>query len=1116
MKKIYSSTAAWLKAVTLLVVLCVSGTYVSANTTTELELGELMSGRTYTIPANTHATATFNATSDGVVKLTSSLGVNYNFVPYSDAEYSNTITCERDEVSRTKSFSATEGTTYYFQCSSGINAFDVTFEFEAETVVAEPTMTITPAGGATKETAVDTDTFTFTVKFDGVTSVESTGTGNWIELVGWGEHPRNGQEGWYGEAVYYNIEKVDDTTFTLVPIAESLTEGVYQLYIESGEFWFDGDTSKKNEETYLYYNYTGGEAVIIENNVTVTPENNSKVDKLSTITLAFEKSIEIPGFENGTSAKAQVYDAENNVVSEGAVEFNENDWSAKIVDVKFSPAVKDAGTYTVKIPAGAFDFDISNTVALSPEYTFTYTVTGENAGIDYTITLDPAPGKVEKLTTFTLTFNGVESATPTTKITDYDNSDYLITLGDWNEVYTVDPVEGSQTSFILTPMWEEEFTIKGTYKLNIPEGGFYFNGDTKLINDAYSPTYTIEGPKEPTVTYVAEPAAGNVSSLEYVALTFTPSITSINDIDANVVLTKGDEVLETIAVADLMLTDFGPIPTVSANFSKEYTEIGTYTITFPAGFASLEGGLTNEEIKLTYNMLSQTGEYNIVVNPAEGTVSELRTITVTYEGVGSLSVPSDIGPSQFPYYGTVNEDGSINKVQFGLTSSASRNTITMSTTNTKPITTPGKYAVVIPAGYVEIDGVLSTEDVRFDYTIEGESAEFTLVADPEAGDVLAKDLYEINITFEGAKAVEFHDMGSYPSVYAITEDGKRGTQFYGTYDTHDTGFTYTMVSQHRGNLVPGKYQFIIPINYATITGSNDVTTTLVKEIVIDYTVIENENQVITVIAPTPEQKLESLYHFEISFEGATEVVLNEEKKMTGAYLYQITDEGKKFYSDLIAMATPNGAMLDVMAEAATEEGEYLLVIESGLFNVDGLENKELNYTYYIEAIPVTNRPMEIDVEEGIVDSLKDFTLTFPDNEVVEIYEGNHIEIILFTSQATDLNRNDLDFGMPTIAFEIEINGNEIKLIGHTEVTAAGNYYLIIPEGFFLVDGKRSAERTFEYHIAAGVEGIFSDAEELNVYNVNGVLILRNAKASDLKQLDNGIYIVNGKKIFLTK
>lgn len=1114
MKKIYSSTAAWLKAVTLLVVLCVSGTYVSANTTTELELGELMSGRTYTIPANTHATATFNSTSDGVVKLTSSLGVNYNLVPYSDADYSTTITCDRDEASRAKSFSATEGTTYYFQCSSGINAFDVTFEFEAE-VVAEPTMTITPAGGATKETAVDTDTFTFTVKFDGVTSVESTGTENWIELVGWGEHPRNGQEGWYGEGTYYDIDKIDDTTFQLIPLQETIASGVYRLKIPAGEFWFNGDSSNTIEETLLFYNYAG-EVVIIENNVTVTPENNSSVDKLSTITLAFEKSIEIPGLENGAPAKAQVYDAENNVVSEGAVEFNENDWSAKIVDVKFSPAVKDAGTYTVKIPAGAFDFDVSNTVALSPEYTFTFTVTGKEAGIDYTLTLDPAPGNIEKLTTFTLTFSGVESATPTTKITDYDNSDYLITLGDWAEVYTVDPVEGSSTSFILTPMWESEFTTKGTYKLNIPEGGFYFNGDTKLINDAYSPSYTIVGPKEPTVTYVAEPAAGNVSSLEYVALTFTPSITSINDIDASVVLTKGDEVLETIPVANLMLSEFGPVPAVSAIFEKEYSEIGTYTVTFPAGFATLEGGLTNEEIKLTYNMLSQTGEYNIVVNPAEGVVSQLRTITVTYEGVGKLSVPSDIGPAQFPYYGTVNEDGSITKVQYGLTSSASGNVITMSTTNTKAITTPGNYAVVIPAGYVEIDGILSTEDVRFDYTIEGESAEYTLVSSPESGEVVAKDLYEINVTFEGAKNVEFHDMGNYPTLYKLTEDGKRGTQFYGTYDTDETGFTYIMVVQHRSNLEPGNYEFVIPINYVTVTGSNDVTTTLVKEIVIDYTVIEDENQVVTVIAPTPECKLESIYHFEISFEGATEVLLNEEKKMNGAYLYQITEEGKKFYSDLIAMPTPNGAMLDVMAEAATEEGEYLLVIEADMFTVDGLNNKELNYTYYIEAIPVTNRPMEIDVEEGVVDSLKDFTLTFPDNEVVEIYEGNHIEITLFTSTATDLNRNDLDFGMPTIAFEIEINGNEVKLTGHTEVTAAGNYYLIIPEGFFLVDGKRSAERTFEYYIAAGVENILSDTEDLNVYNVNGVLVLRNAKVSDLKQLDNGIYIVNGKKIFITK
>jgi hypothetical protein len=59
------------------------------------------------------------------------------------------------------------------------------------------------------------------------------------------------------------------------------------------------------------------------------------------------------------------------------------------------------------------------------------------------------------------------------------------------------------------------------------------------------------------------------------------------------------------------------------------------------------------------------------------------------------------------------------------------------------------------------------------------------------------------------------------------------------------------------------------------------------------------------------------------------------------------------------------------------------------------------------------------------------------------------------------------------------------------------------------------ETTFDYVVTySSVEDILAEATEFNVYSINGVCLLTNAKAEDLKQLEPGIYIINGRKVFI--
>ena len=87
-------------------------------------------------------------------------------------------------------------------------------------------------------------------------------------------------------------------------------------------------------------------------------------------------------------------------------------------------------------------------------------------------------------------------------------------------------------------------------------------------------------------------------------------------------------------------------------------------------------------------------------------------------------------------------------------------------------------------------------------------------------------------------------------------------------------------------------------------------------------------------------------------------------------------------------------------------------------------------------------------------------------------------------------------------------------------TEAGQYRLIIPARAVYVTDNNDVtgpndELVVDYTATvSSIEGINTDATNLNVFSIDGVCLLRNASANDLKQLQKGIYIVNGKKMVI--
>ena len=205
----------------------------------------------------------------------------------------------------------------------------------------------------------------------------------------------------------------------------------------------------------------------------------------------------------------------------------------------------------------------------------------------------------------------------------------------------------------------------------------------------------------------------------------------------------------------------------------------------------------------------------------------------------------------------------------------------------------------------------------------------------------------------------------------------------------------------------------------------------------------------------------------------------------------------------------------------TEEGVYTLKVPAGAMReypfgvANPKECPAMELTYTIGnvdpqyTITVTPAPSE----NVALESIKEFTVTF---------EG--VQKIDFSTEAWHAWAQLLDeSGNPVQDFGAEctmISEVSYKATLMDTPTELGTYRLTIPEAAVIVLDNAGVsgpnkETTFDYVVTySSVEDILAEATEFNVYSINGVCLLTNAKAEDLKQLEPGIYIINGRKVAL--
>ena len=343
----------------------------------------------------------------------------------------------------------------------------------------------------------------------------------------------------------------------------------------------------------------------------VDPAPDATVEKISTIKFGYADGIQASWFDNIT-----ILDKTRNVVAKSVdvtsviPEGEEGNWDyiVKEVVVSFNNEITENGTYTVVVPEGMFNLDLSaqgfNTKN-NREATFNITVdNGDNPMPSINVSIDPVPGEVASLKDFDLIFNDANEAGwgdgfPT--LTYPDGTVVKIKNQDigtaWNE---------------LTLSLDEEITAPGEYILTLPAASVNLDG-TPTDKD-YSFTYTIaEADNE---KYTVTPEVGNVTSLQTIDVIFD-SHSEISFGSGNPSLT--DAAGNSYTVNEGWGPDWDILNWATFTIAEEITAEGTYTLTLPAGHINYEDGSSNvKDIKFTWTIGNATAISNIFA--AEGNV----------------------------------------------------------------------------------------------------------------------------------------------------------------------------------------------------------------------------------------------------------------------------------------------------------------------------------------------------------------------------------------------------------------------------------------------------------------------------------------------------------------
>ena len=340
-------------------------------------------------------------------------------------------------------------------------------------------------------------------------------------------------------------------------------------------------------------------------------------------------------------------------------------------------------------------------------------------------------------------------------------------------------------------------------------------------------------------------------------------------------------------------------------------------------------------------------------------------------------------------------------------------------------------------------------------------------------------------------------------------------------DADDNDITFTK---------EGQYTFTIPAGYFTFDGNESpvITATVTVGAPVELTV-----------SPTTGSTMRSIKQITLSYNMESGLYLEPNEDL----LDQITLTPKNSGTAISASST--GAFSEaglpvIFATPVTADGEYTLSVPAGFFvekevveyNGDYISQDKANgfksaaltaeYTVSASALTVFGGYSLEPANDQTVKDISTIAISFPNipaEAASSLYQSapNSISISNGTDTYAGSAMQDWNYEGEGMKFNIRfMNADEEPI---DAITADGDWTLTIQSGAFSYDGDSNDLITAVYHVdhtvgVAEIEG--AEDGTVTVVSIDGKVLLRNAPADAVNGLENGLYIVNGKKVLVKK
>lgn len=415
-----------------------------------------------------------------------------------------------------------------------------------------------------------------------------------------------------------------------------------------------------------------------------------------------------------------------------------------------------------------------------------------------------------------------------------------------------------------------------------------------------------------------------------------------------------------------------------------------------------------------------------------------------------------------------------------------------------PVETSGRYKVVIPNDAVVFEYYGSNMGItacEAEYVLKSDVAPYTVETDPAQGDVPFIDDIKVTFTDSWMSGAYIYAWPAEKAAAAFDKDGNLVAYANMTTEYAADWSMYHLIDFEPPITDLGEYRVVVASDVICTdydgVGDNE-------SFELNFNVIGGDP--VLTVTPADGEKVKELTKFAFTWAGATSLEVDPELMVGGAKLYAVNGDDKVLQSELIcAPAGTKSATLDVMdLSTPMLNGQYVLEIPEGLFTVNGKAIEAMSFNYTLEAVTYS--------AELVDGSLAKVILTANYCSEIKDASDGKSEITLWYMTGGEEKIGAYTMGEP--------NGNSVELtLNETVEFKDGDYVIWIPESMLWVDNDMNADTKISI-VYSSVDSIVGDDSNFDVYSVNGMIIKRNANKADVKDLDPGIYVINGKKVLV--